>query len=209
MDKLLDGPYAITLALIAVSTAVSIIGFWALRKKEYRQYFVFIPSKAARGENRVGTFVSHFAHGNVGHLLVNMITLFFFGRGVEKALGHWKYLALYAASGAVATLTVYLFRRKNPRHSALGASGCISGIVFAAVVVEPTASFALWPMPFPLPAPAFAVLYLVMSSLMMGRGDRVAHEAHIGGAVAGFIGAGLLFAHGFGPVIRAVQRLLS
>jgi membrane associated rhomboid family serine protease len=209
VESLLAGPISLTFALIALNVAVSLPGFWALRRERYSKYFLFIPYRAARGENWLGTLLSHFSHGDVGHLLLNSIVLYFFGRGVEAALGPAPYLLLYGASGAMATLTVFLFRRNNPRHAALGASGCIAGVMFASVVIAPSSTFFLWPVPFPVPAPVFAVLYLVISSAMMGRGDRVAHEAHIGGALAGLGLGGLLFEDGFGPLVEAVTRLTS
>ncbi len=77
------------------------------------------------------------------------------------------------------------------------------------VVIAPTTSMVFLLFPFPIPAPVFAVLYLLASSLMMRRGDHVAHEAHIGGAIAGFALAGLLFEPGFEPLIAALRQLAS
>lgn len=209
MRSLLDGPAPVTLILIGINVAVSLVGFWALRKKRYRSHFLFISSEAAKGKNWTGTLLSHFAHGDVGHLFVNMLALYLFGPDVEAALGPVFFAIVYVVSGALATLTVFLLRRKNPKHAALGASGCVAGIVFAGVVVAPTASIMLLFFPVPIPAPVFAVLYLVLSSVMMGRGDHIAHEAHIGGSIGGLVMTGLLYEHGFGPLIRAVRDLIG
>jgi membrane associated rhomboid family serine protease len=207
MRSLLGGP--VTIALIALNVAVSIAGFWALGREKYAASFLFIPYRAARGQNSLGTLLSHFAHGDIGHLLLNMVALFMFGRQVERVLGAVEYLALYVISGIAATLTVFLFRRKNPRYSALGASGSIAGVVFALMVIAPSSSMFLLFVPIPVPAPIFAVLYLAMSSLLMQRGDHIAHEAHLGGALAGLALAGLFFDRGFAPLVRAVTRLLA
>lgn len=207
MGSVLESPVSITLLLIAVNVAVSLVGFYALSRDRYRKYFVFVPSRA--GENWVGTILSHVSHGDFGHLLLNMIALFIFGPDVERELGPLKYLAVYALSGALATLTIYLIRRNNPRYGALGASGSIAGIMFAAVVIAPTSSIFLFFLPIRVPAPIFAVLYLVFSSIHMGGRDGVAHEAHIGGAVAGFALTGILFDQHFEPFVRAVTELAS
>lgn len=209
LDALLGGRVSVTFLLIAVCVAVSLVGFWALGRERYRRYFVFAPSAAAKDRSAVGAVLSHFAHGDVGHLLVNLLALYFFGPAVERALGPAPYLLLYAVSGAVGTFAVWLLRRDDPRHRALGASGSIAGVVFASVVLAPSSRIFLLIFPVPIPAPIFAVLYLVVSSLSMGRRDGVAHEAHIGGAVAGFALAGLLFEGGFAPLLRTVEQLFS
>ncbi|MFK7992062.1 MAG: rhomboid family intramembrane serine protease [Sandaracinaceae bacterium] len=202
-------PFSATFALIALCVAVSLPGFWALKKREYRDYFVFVPNEVAKGKGLVGALLSHFAHGDVGHLGLNMLVLYFFGPNVENALGVGPFLIVYAVSGLLGTLAVFVLRRKDPKHSALGASGAIAGIVFATVVVAPTSTFMILLLPIPIPAPIFAVLYLVASSLMMGRRDHIAHEAHIGGAVAGLVAAGLLYPPGFGPLIQTVQSMIG
>lgn len=209
MDALLQAPVSITYALMAACVVVSLIGFLLLRSERHGAHVLFIPSETAKGRNWLGTLLSHFAHADFGHLAVNMLALYFFGPRVEGALGPWMFLALYAASGLAGTLVFFLLHRKDRRRSALGASGCIAGVVFATVVVAPTTTMVFLFLPFPIPAPIFALLYLVASSLMMRRGDHVAHEAHIGGAVAGFALAGLLFEPGFAPFLDAVRQLAS
>ncbi len=74
---------------------------------------------------------------------------------------------------------------------------------------DPESEFFLFFIPIGVPAPIFALIYLVLSSFMTGRGDHVAHEAHIGGAVAGLVLAGVLYDEGFGPLIEAVSRLIG
>ena len=203
LERLVDGPINVTFALIAACVCVSLVGFWALDKKRYRERFLFVPSRP----NAVGALLSHFAHGDVGHLLLNMLALFFFGPRVEREFGPLEYGLIYAASGAAGTLAVWLFRRKNPRYASLGASGAIAGVVFASVLVAPTSTIFLYVVP--MPAPVFAVLYLVFSSVKMGGRDGVAHEAHLGGAIAGFALAGALYGPGFAPFVRAATRLFS
>ena len=208
LDALLGG-VSITYALIAVNVAVSLVGFWALRRDRYRKYFVFAPSPASRSRTGVGLVLSHFAHGDLGHLFVNMIALWLFGPRVERALGPAAYLIIYVASGLAGTLLVYVFRHKDPKYAALGASGAIAGVVFASVVIAPATRLLMFAFPIPMPAPVFAVLYLVLSSVQMGGRDGVAHEAHIGGALAGFGLAGLLYGPGFDPLLRVVKDLIG
>ena len=198
-----------TYAIIALSVLISLAGFWAKSRKNYRPWFVFRAYDVARGKNLVGALVSHFSHGDLGHLLVNMVVLLLFGPRVERSLGLLPFLLLYAVSGLVGSLALFVRHFRDSKHSALGASGAIAGVVFATVVIAPEAEFFLFFLPIGIPAPAFGLLYLVISSMMTGRGDHVAHEAHIGGAVAGLVMAGVLYGPGFRPLIRAVSRLLG
>jgi len=198
---------SVTHALIAACVGVSLIGFWALRRERYRRYFVFRPGPAP-DRTAVGAVLSHFAHGDLGHLLLNLFALYVFGPRVERDLGAGPYLALYAASAAAGTALVYLLHRKDPRHATLGASGAIAGVVFAAVVLAPDMRLMLLLFPVPAPAPAFALLYLLFSSVNMGARDGVAHEAHLGGALTGLGLAGLLAPRGFDPLVREVTEML-
>ncbi|MEZ4337537.1 MAG: rhomboid family intramembrane serine protease [Sandaracinaceae bacterium] len=143
LSSLFDVHVPVTFVMIGICVAVSVVGFWALRQERYRPWFVFVPSRLAKGEGWVGALLSHFAHGDVGHLFLNMLALYFFGPSVEEALGPLPFAAVYLASGLFGTFAIWLFRRKSPRYSALGASGAVAGVVFASVIVAPTSRIFL------------------------------------------------------------------
>ncbi|MCA9661940.1 MAG: rhomboid family intramembrane serine protease [Myxococcales bacterium] len=208
LERILADP-TLTQILLGICLVVSIPGFFLLRSRRYRRYVVYKPCRAAPDRSVVGTLLSHFAHGDLGHLALNLFALYVFGPKVEAELGPQRFLVIYVLSGAAATLFIWLFRRRDPRSSSLGASGSIAGILFAFVVLAPQTKLALLFLPIPAPAPLFALGYLLFSSLSMGSRDGVAHEAHIGGALAGFALAGLLADRGFTPVIRELQRIIS
>jgi len=198
----------VTLVLIAVNVVVSMLGFRATGAD--RDGFVFIPYRVARGENLRGMWLSHLSHADGNHLMVNMLALWFFGPVVEQHLGPVQLLIVYVASGALATTAIFVLRRRDPRFRALGASGSIAGVLFAAIVLRPEMNLSLMFLPIPIPAPIFAVLYLALSSFFMGRkGSRVCHEAHIGGAVAGTAIAAVLAPHGLAPLMARLVRLVS
>lgn len=207
-DSSVSARMSLTFALIALNVVVSLVGFNATGAK--RDQFVFIPYRFARGQNIVGMLLSHLSHADAGHLIVNMIGLYYFGPVVERRLGSAAFLLIYVLSGVVATTAIFLIRRHDPRFRALGASGSTAGVLFAAIVLQPTMSLFLMFLPVPIPGPIFAVLYIALSSFFMGRqGARVCHEAHVGGALAGLLIAGLLAPHGFAPLIRQISHLLS
>ena len=200
----------ITYALIALNVAISLWGFSVLKQRSGNfKKFVFAPFEAARGRNLIGILLSHFSHADWWHLIVNMMTLFFFAPVVEARLGI-HLLTIYAASGLAATLLIFVLRRNNPDYRVLGASGCVLGVLFAAIVLVPEMRISLMILPFfPLPAPVFAVLYVAYTSFLLDKGmGNVSHEAHIGGAVTGFLLAGLLSPAHFAPLLERVSGLL-
>jgi membrane associated rhomboid family serine protease len=150
-------------------------------------------------------FVSNmFLHGGWLHLILNMWTLWLFGRAVEDQLGSLPYLAFYFACGLLASITHAAF---NPTSTvpALGASGAIAGVLgcylrlfpFSRIVVMVPILFL--PLFFEVPGVVFAGLWFLMQVLQATAewfapfaGGGVAWWAHIGGFIAGVVFAGLL-----------------
>jgi membrane associated rhomboid family serine protease len=150
-------------------------------------------------------FVSNmFLHGGWLHLIVNMWTLWLFGRVVEDQLGSGRYLAFYFACGVLAAIT---YAALNPTSTipALGASGAIAGVLgcymrlfpFSQIVVVVPILFL--PLFFEVPAMLFAGLWFVLQALGAAAdwstsfaGGGIAWWAHIGGFIAGVILAGPL-----------------
>lgn len=137
-----------------------------------------------------------FLHGDIFHLLFNMLFLFVFGRGVEDVLGYVRFIILYFASGILGS---WLFKFFEPDLlvPSIGASGAISGVLGAYLVLLPrfnvTVLFVYWSMVRLITVTAkviigiwiaFQILYaLVFSSMNTG----IAYTAHLGGFAAGII----------------------
>jgi membrane associated rhomboid family serine protease len=150
-------------------------------------------------------FVSNmFLHGGWLHLIVNMWTLWLFGRAVEDQLGSGRYLAFYFACGVVASI-IYVALNPNSTVPALGASGAIAGVLgcymrffpFSRIVVLIPIIFI--PLFFEVPAMLFAglwFLFQIVGALADGStpfaGGGIAWWAHVGGFIAGVILAGPL-----------------
>lgn len=129
---------------------------------------------------------SMFMHASTGHLFWNMLGLFIFGPRVESRLGDRHFLGLYFASGLMGGV-VCLF---TPYVSVIGASGAIFGVELAYAMFWPRDTILLW---FVLPLPAF-VLIMVLTVMELwpaittiGQGDGIAHFAHLGGFLGGFL----------------------
>ena len=147
--------------------------------------WAFKPYRVVREREWSRWLTAGFVHVGFTHLLFNMVTLYFFGPYVEAAVGSGRFLAIYVGSELAANALTYLKHRDAPDYSAVGASGAISGVLFSFCLFEP---FAMLGVMFIIPMPAilFAVLYVVLSIYASRREvGRVAHEAHLGGALGG------------------------
>jgi membrane associated rhomboid family serine protease len=179
---------SVTLILIAVTGAVS---YFAWKTPDLMaRLILWPPAIARRGEyHRLLTY--GFVHADGMHLLFNMITLYFFGSLVEQVyasqLGALGFVGFYLGGLLVSILPSYLRHRSDPAYRSLGASGAVSAVLFAFILLQPWATIYVFFVP--LPAIIFAVLYTGYSIWMDRRGgDNVNHSAHLWGA-----GYGVLF----------------
>lgn len=143
-------------------------------------------------------FTSMFMHGSWPHLAGNLLFLYIFGDNVEDALGRGRYLAFYALSGVAAAVAQVLVE-PLATIPMVGASGAISGVLGAYVVLYPRAPILVlnglifpWPL-LMFPAWLAIGLWFVLNvlggiaSLGMGHGGGVAYLAHLGGFMAGLL----------------------
>lgn len=199
-----------TWSLIAVSVAVSLYAFGEFKAGRAPQRFLFEPAQVLRGRNLQGLLLSRLSHADGAHLAFNMVTLYFFGPVVEGELGPFAMLVLYLASEVGATALTFQRHRHDPGYRSLGASGAISGVLFAAIVLRPTMGVTVFPIPFSIPAPLFAVGYVVGSAVAAKkRLGNVGHEAHLGGAITGFVVAAVLSPDGLGRLVDAARGLVG
>ncbi|HJW30169.1 MAG TPA: rhomboid family intramembrane serine protease [Saprospiraceae bacterium] len=139
-----------------------------------------------------------FTHFEVGHIFFNMLTLFFIGPTVEMAIGPKRFLGLYMISGLVAlaahVLVYYLpyLMGQNPNpplFSVLGASGAVFGVTIAFATLFPDRQLMLLFPPIPIRAWLMALILVGIGLYqgLTGTGGNIAHFAHLGGALAGFV----------------------
>jgi membrane associated rhomboid family serine protease len=96
----------------------------------------------------------------------------------------------------------------DPGYRSLGASGSVSGVLFSAIVLHPDMGIVLFPVPVPIPGPVFAVAYVLLSIWGARRRlGNVGHEAHLGGALTGFLLTGARV--GFRPLLEGLARLFG
>jgi len=200
----------ISIVLIITANVIgTIIGLRALRSQAEAEKFLFIPHALAQGRNIQGTVLSHVAHTGYGHLFFNMLSFFFFAPTVAKMMGAIGLWTVYILSAVGADLLTFLLRRNDPGYACLGASGSVTGVIFAAIVLNPYMNIFFFLIPIPIPGPIFALLYIALSLYFMKQeGAGISHESHIGGALAGFAIAALLSERGLGPLLERIREFL-
>ncbi|MGX1023828.1 rhomboid family intramembrane serine protease [Flavobacterium sp. CS20] len=129
---------------------------------------------------------SAFLHINTTHLLVNMLTLYFFANSVIAYLGVTGFLGVYFGSLLLGNMLSLYFHKDEPQYTAVGASGAVVGVLYASILLRPDMMLGLFFF-IPLPAYVFGIGYLLYSIWAMKRGqDNIGHDAHFGGAMGGF-----------------------
>ncbi len=131
---------------------------------------------------------SGFVHVNGTHLAFNMITLYFFANYIEGDLGHLGFAVIYFGSLLGGNLLSLFIHRQNKLYRAVGASGAVSGVVFAAIALFPGMKLGFFFIPIPFPAWLYGLGFVLYSIYgIRSQRDNVGHEAHLGGAVLGLL----------------------
>lgn len=174
-----------TLILIALTSLVS---FLAFNNPKLIGALILWPPAVVRDNDYYRLLSYGLVHANFQHLLFNMITLFFFGTATESfyqaILGDYGFAFFYVLGLLVSILPTYLRNRNNAEYRSLGASGAVSAVLFAFILLQPWATIYVYVLP--VPAIIYAVLYLGYTIYMDRQSaDRVNHSAHLWGALYG------------------------
>ncbi len=192
---------------VLVFFATSIFG-----EKMYEFFSLFYPASPYFKPMQLVTHM--FMHGNLGHIFSNMFALFMFGAILERFWGPQRFLFFYFVTGlgamllhtAVQAWIIHNYTgsfapsmqvlNEFPEAAAMyvtptvGASGAIFGILIAFGTLFPNTELYLMFLPIPVKAKYFVSLYVVWElyrGISMSQGDNVAHFAHLGGALFGFL----------------------
>jgi membrane associated rhomboid family serine protease len=173
--------------LILANVIVHVLMTYLLRSGDYGTLrfldaLVLVPAKVLVRPWTVATYM--FLHGGLGHILFNMLGLFFFGPRLEYRLGGRHFLGLYFASGIMGAALSFVF---TPHAHIIGASGAVFGVFMGFARYWPRERVYIWGV---LPVEA-RVLVVVMTVLALyggaGGGGGVAHFAHLGGFAGGYL----------------------
>lgn len=177
----------VTLVILAITCIVS---FAAFSNRALLDRLLLWPPAIERRHQYDRLLTSGFVHADFGHLLFNMFTFFSFGAYIERLftprIGAIGFAAFYAAGIVVSALPSYLRHRNDMEYRSLGASGAVSAVLFAFILIKPWSMIFVFA--FPVPAIVFALVYLGYTIYMDRRqADRINHSAHLWGAVYGVL----------------------
>ena len=177
----------LTLILIGVTVLVTWLAF---KNPRLLDRLILWPPAIDRQRQYDRLLTHGFIHADWQHLLFNMITLFFFGRFAEQVIssmiGPVGFVLFYLSAIVIAILPTYLRHRHDVQYRSLGASGAVSAVLFAFILVQP------WSLIFvfflPVPAILYGVFYVGYSFWMDRQGgDNTNHNAHLSGAIYGVL----------------------
>lgn len=177
----------ILLIIIAITAIISWKGF--SDKAFFEQYKFNVGAIQSRKEY-IRLLSAGFLHADITHLLFNMLTLYFFGPIVIQSFGVLGFLIIYLGAILLGNYFSLIVYQKQPWYSAIGASGGVSGILFAAIAVDPHIGIYFFFIPIPIPGYIFGLLYFGYSVYMMlnpKQWDNLGHAAHLGGAFMGLV----------------------
>lgn len=172
----------ITIIIIAANVMISYKGFGDYG---FFERYKFNVGAIRRGE-QVRMFSSGFLHVDTMHLFFNMFTLYFFADVVISYLGSTSFIIIYIASLVMGSLLSLYFHKDEYHYSAVGASGAVTGVLYAAILLKP--GMELYMFFIPIPAYVFGIGYLLYSIYgMKNRIGNIGHDAHFGGALGGYV----------------------
>jgi membrane associated rhomboid family serine protease len=171
-----------TVAIIVLTSCFSLIGF---RDFSFREKYLFSATEILAGKQYYRAITSALLHADWQHLLLNMVSLYLFGRHIELFLGPGRFLLIYFAA-IVGGSALSLIIHRHHEYRAYGASGGVCGMIFSYIFLFPGGSIVSFQLPVPMPSWLFAILFFVGSFLALRRqDDNIGHDAHLGGAIIG------------------------
>ena len=181
------------LACLFALIAINVLAFLlTLSPNESAHEHLFLNMENFEGGMFWQPLTAMFMHADFQHILFNMWGLYIFGGIVAPRLGGGAFLALYLTTGLLGN---FLWMASEllfpPEYSAYlcGASGAVMGITAAAALLAPETRMLMLFIPFPIKLRTLAIVFLVLELLLQftGTQQHVAHMAHIGGLVAGYV----------------------
>jgi membrane associated rhomboid family serine protease len=177
-------------AILLATCVVSVMGF---SNPVVEERLIFEPERILAYKEYYRLVTSAFLHADFWHLLLNMMSLYFFGPSVEAFLGWYNFLLIYFGA-IVGGGLLALYVHRHHEYRAYGASGGVCGMIFAYILLFPGTRLYSFPLPFPVPAWLYAAGFLLGSFYALKAGkDNVGHDAHLGGAIVGLLLAACIF----------------
>lgn len=184
---------SITLTIIILTSIISIV---AMSNAKMKGELIFWPA-VIKNNNQYYRFLSYgLIHADYIHLSFNMLALYSFGVFVEDHLfsapyffgarGKIFFLVMYVGALIVSTIPDYIKYKDIYGYTALGASGAVSAVIFAGIILQPNLPIRFMFIPFDIPGYIFGILFLALSAYLAKKGTgNIGHVAHFFGALFG------------------------
>jgi membrane associated rhomboid family serine protease len=172
--------------LIAIIIANVLFSYKGFNDYSFFRKYEFHIGQIRSGE-QIRMLSSGFLHADFGHLVFNMITLYFFAPVVSGYLGNFMFVIIYFASLIFGSLLTLVMHKNDYNYRAVGASGAVTGVLYSAILLRPDMMLGIFFI-IPMPAYVFGILYLLFSIYgMKAKNDGIGHSAHFGGAIGGYL----------------------
>ncbi|MCO6498050.1 MAG: rhomboid family intramembrane serine protease [Chitinophagaceae bacterium] len=185
--------FSITVLIIIITVLVSVSAFGS---RKIMDDLIFYPAHINRTQQYYRFLTYGFIHADLMHLLFNMYAFYLFGEFTEKAFlmifgdpsGKVMYVLMYFLALIVCVIPDFKKHKNNDYYRSLGASGAVSAIVFAYILLNPLQGIGLIFIPFFIPGFLFGILYVVVSYYLGKKGGtNINHNAHLWGALFGVV----------------------
>jgi membrane associated rhomboid family serine protease len=196
---------SVTLIIIIIT---SIISFTAFSNQKIIDDLIFYPPAVTERKQWYRFFSCGLIHADMSHLIFNMFALYIFGAGsaIETPAGtihtgvEYEFIAIFGAKGKLIYAAMYILalgfcliptfskNKNNYHYRSLGASGAVSAVVFASILLNPTLGMGLFFIPIYIAGFLFGFIYLAVSHYLDKKSQgNVNHSAHIWGALFGIV----------------------
>lgn len=181
---------SITLIIVIITALISVTAF---RNEKILNDLIFYPPAITEQKQYYRFVTCGFIHADFVHLIFNMFSLYMFGGLVEAKFasifgesGKLIYALLYISALVASILPTYFKNKNNSAYRSLGASGAVSAVIFAGLMIAPHLRIGIFILPPIIPGFVFGPLYLLISAYLDRKGgDNINHSAHIWGALYG------------------------
>jgi membrane associated rhomboid family serine protease len=176
--------------LIIIIAITAVISFVAPNGSSNFEKYKFSVGAIRNNKEYIRLLSAGFLHADIMHLVFNMLTLYFFGPVVIQGFGNLGFLIIYFGSILLGNIFSLFIYQNQPWYSAIGASGGVSGILFASIALYPSIGIYMFFIPIPIPGYIFGLVYFGYSVYMMlnpRQHDNIGHAAHLGGAFFGLV----------------------
>ena len=195
--------------------SIGIVSYMSFTNSNLFNNLLFSPYVILREKQWYRFLTSAWVHGDFMHLFVNLFVLYSFGDFLEYTFKNWfgegilQYLLLFIGSVIIGHIPTFLKEKDNYNYSSVGASGGVSGVLFASIIIQPLQPLYLFAL-IPIPGIMFGVLYLFYTQRMATKAtDNINHEAHLWGAIGGMLILVILNPTVIGQFLKQLMSLFA